>query len=261
MKRFLMLLVFLFACATLLTTAARAGCTNATLIGAYGFQDQGRHVAEDADFRQIANITFDGKGNASGMFTVWFSNFNVGDGPIRLSYSVQPDCRVTWQDVTYGDVGGETYAGVITNNGQQIVYIETTGDPVRSGQAAKVFSPAQGCTNATLIGAYGFQEEGRATGVGAFRSVGITRFDGKGNASRDFTIWYSNFSAVNESGVPISYNVTPDCRSTFTYLNNGETFTGVIVDSGKKIFFMETSGDPIRSGQAEKVKVSTQNVQ
>jgi len=40
--------------------------------------------------------------------------------------------------VTFGDVGGETYAGVIVDNGRQILYIETTGDPTRSGQAVKI---------------------------------------------------------------------------------------------------------------------------
>jgi len=39
--------------------------------------------------------------------------------------------------VTFAD--GETYTGVIVNNnGQQILYIETTGDPSRSGHALKV---------------------------------------------------------------------------------------------------------------------------
>jgi hypothetical protein len=113
------------------------------------------------------------------------------------------------------------------------------------------------CTNATLIGAYGFQEQGQAIGAGFsdFSAVGVTNFNGKGNGSRSFTIWYSDFSVVSESDVAISYNVQSDCRFTFTYLSNGEIFSGVIVQNGRKLLYLETSGDPMRSGQAEKVKV------
>jgi hypothetical protein len=54
------------------------------------------------------------------------------------------------------------------------------------------------CTNASLIGVYGFQEQGQFPGGGfsQFRSVGVATFDGHGNGSRTSTIWYSDFSVA-----------------------------------------------------------------
>ena len=137
MKRLLVLVVLVsFGSIFMPIQAYGTACTNSTLFGAFGYQEQGRYAAQGVDFRVVGNIKFDGKGKANGTFTIWYSDFTVTGGPIVLSYSVEPDCRVSWRDVTYGD--GETYTGVIVSNGQKILYIETTGDPARSGEAEKI---------------------------------------------------------------------------------------------------------------------------
>lgn len=114
------------------------------------------------------------------------------------------------------------------------------------------------CTNSSTGGVYGYQEQGQAIGEGfsAFRAVGSFTFDGKGNGSRVTTIWYSDFEVAEEGSSPLTYSVQPDCRFSLTY-NNGETFRGVIVDGGQKLLYIETSGDPSRSGQAERLKSSS----
>jgi len=112
-----------------------------------------------------------------------------------------------------------------------------------------------GCTNATLSGAYGYQEEGQAPGAGfsQFRSVGELTFDGSGKGTRVTTIWYSDFEVVPEIPTAITYSVSPDCRFSFTYAN-GETFAGVITNGGVGLLYIETSGDPSRSGHAERIR-------
>jgi hypothetical protein len=107
-----------------------------------------------------------------------------------------------------------------------------------------------------LIGAYGFQEQGQFPGGGftQFRSVGVATFNGHGNGSRTSTIWYSDFSVADGATNPIAYTVMPDCTFTYTYLDNFETFSGVIVNGGQKLLWLETRGDPMRSGQAERIK-------
>jgi hypothetical protein len=112
---------------------------------------------------------------------------------------------------------------------------------------------ASACTNADLVGSYGYQEQGQALGAGfsQFRSVGRLVFNGNGVGSRVTTIWYSDFEVVPEPVSGITYAVQPDCRFTFSYAN-GETFAGVIVDGGQRLFYLETGGDPSRSGQAER---------
>jgi hypothetical protein len=124
--------------------------------------------------------------------------------------------------------------------------------------ALLAFSAAesQPCTNATLNGAYAFQETGKhteATGFNEFRSVGIMVFDGRGNAKFSTTLWFSDLSINPQSDEPVSYSVLHDCSFTFTYLNYAETFTGVIALNGQRLLWLETSGDPMRTGQADKM--------
>jgi len=116
------------------------------------------------------------------------------------------------------------------------------------------------CTNASLIGTYGFQEEGQFPGGGftQFRTVGVATFDGHGNGSRTTTLWYSDFSVAPGAVDPIAYTVNPDCTFTYTYLDNFETYSGVIVNGGQKLLWLETTGDPSRSGQAERIHSSNQ---
>ncbi len=112
------------------------------------------------------------------------------------------------------------------------------------------------CTDASLIGAYGFQEQGQAPGEGfkEFRSVGVLTFDGHGTGSRTSTIWYSNLSVAFETPFQVTYTVNSNCTFSLAYAINGEVFTGVIVNGGLEFLYLETSGDPMRSGQAEKIK-------
>jgi hypothetical protein len=114
------------------------------------------------------------------------------------------------------------------------------------------------CTNATLHGSFGYQEQGQALGAGfpEFRSVGVFTFNGDGTGSRIATLWYSNFSVVPEAPSPVTYTVRPNCIFDFAYPYNGEAFTGVIILSGQKLLYLETTGDPMRSGQAEKVRTN-----
>jgi len=123
------------------------------------------------------------------------------------------------------------------------------------GLSGAASADAAQCTNATLLGAYGYQEEGQAIGAGfaQFRSVGELTFDGAGKGSRVTTIWYSDFEVVPETPSAITYSVSSDCRFTFTY-SNGETFSGVITGGGMRLLYIETGGDPSRSGHAERLR-------
>ena len=116
---------------------------------------------------------------------------------------------------------------------------------------------AGGCSNSSLIGAFGYQEEGQVA-LGdtffQFRADGILRFDGNGHGTRLTTLWYDNGQVVSEPVSGITYAVSPDCRFTFAYTVNSETFAGVIVGSGRKVLYIETTGNPARSGQAERIR-------
>jgi hypothetical protein len=119
---------------------------------------------------------------------------------------------------------------------------------------------ASPCGNASLFGTYGFQEPGQFPGGGftEFRTVGTVTFDGRGNGSRTTTLWYSDLTVAAGVINPIVYTVKADCTFTYTYLDNLETYSGVIVGGGQKLMWLETTGDPMRSGQAERVRSAGQ---
>jgi hypothetical protein len=103
--------------------------------------------------------------------------------------------------------------------------------------SVEMSAQAAPCTDASLVGAYGYQEQGQFIGGGfsEFRSIGVFTFDGKGKGTRVTTIWYSNLQVNSEPTFPITYEVQPDCRFTLLYADNGETFTGVIDNGGQKL--------------------------
>ena len=113
------------------------------------------------------------------------------------------------------------------------------------------------CTNASLIGSYGIQEQGMHTdsaGVfSEFRSIGTVSFNGQGAGTKNETLWFRDFS-INPVQSTLTYVVRSDCIFTFAYDINGESFEGVIVANGTRLLYMETGGDPVRNGQAEKIK-------
>jgi hypothetical protein len=112
------------------------------------------------------------------------------------------------------------------------------------------------CNNKSLRGSFGFQEQGQFIGGGfeEFRSIGIFKFDGNGKGTRQSTIWYSDFQVSLEPPYPISYEVQHDCSFTLSYSDSSEEFAGVIVQNGQKLLYLEITGDPMRSGQAERMK-------
>ena len=112
------------------------------------------------------------------------------------------------------------------------------------------------CNNKSLSGSFGYQEQGQFIGAGftEFRSIGIFKFDGNGKGTRESTLWYSDFTVDLEPPAPISYEVQHDCSFTLYYSDSSEIFTGVIVQNGQKLLYLEITGDPMRSGQAERMK-------
>lgn len=113
----------------------------------------------------------------------------------------------------------------------------------------------EGCSIATLQGAYGFYRSG-ATPDGPLAAVGIATFDGKGSTTARQTI--------RKNGVTISdlftdppltglYQVDPDCAGRFL-TTDGSVFAHiVIVDEGKELFGISLSDDNTVTGVWKKM--------
>ncbi len=112
-----------------------ASCSNATLTGAYGTQDNW-HDPNGPNFYVVARMNFNGKGQG----TVSFEAVRGDDGTVTVNtdgyaftYKVDPHCTFT-----FTHENGLTFSGVVVKNAQELRYVETTGWQFRVGTAAKV---------------------------------------------------------------------------------------------------------------------------
>jgi hypothetical protein len=122
--------------------------------------------------------------------------------------------------------------------------------------AFSVFTPhaySAPCSNATLKGAYGYQDTQNGYDFNWF-IVGLMKFDGNGHGTVDWEAWQRDDRTTNAApaGDSFTYTVSPNC--TFTLIkDNGLTFSGVIVKNGKELRYVETTGWEFRLGIAAKV--------
>ena len=111
---------------SLSSIAAHAGpCTDRTLIGGYSYQVVGQ-TGTEAPFQPFVSqrlVTFDGAGNLNGDgYRVQAGD--VAKSPVTGTYSVQPDCSVSFQITVLREDGSVVHVdeafGVVTEAGLKI---------------------------------------------------------------------------------------------------------------------------------------------
>lgn len=138
MKRIGALFVFAMLC-TLAIPAHSSTCSNATLKGAYAYQD----TQEDPDGTKwfiVGYLNFDGVGNGRTTWIYHNSSGSIDNNQVGvpLTYTVNQDCTFS-----FTQQGGLTFSGVIGNNTNELNYVETTGWQFRRGSAIRVTSQNQ----------------------------------------------------------------------------------------------------------------------
>jgi hypothetical protein len=106
-----------------------------------------------------------------------------------------------------------------------------------------------GCSNATLVGSYGFYRTG-FTPDGPLSAVGIIFYDGNGHSKVRQRI--SRNGHIEHTTASYEYKVAPDC-TTKTFSDGGEIANGVITNNGKKIFFVGVTEGNTIYGVIEKI--------
>lgn len=97
---------------------------------------------------------------------------------------------------------------------------------------------SEGCSVATLNGAYGSLLKGEVFGQGPIVSVGVTTFDGKGDFVAEQTI---NLNGnVFQGPLTGTYTVNRDCSGLVDAVGAGP-HSFVIVDSGKQMDLMNNN--------------------
>lgn len=95
---------------------------------------------------------------------------------------------------------------------------------------------SEGCSVASLNGAYGSVLKGQVLNVGPIVAVGVSTFDGKGHFLADQTI-NVNGNVVQEPGTG-TYTVNRDCTGIADLVGAGP-HPFVIVDGGKQMDLMD----------------------
>jgi hypothetical protein len=94
------------------------------------------------------------------------------------------------------------------------------------------------CSSASLKGRYGFVLNGTIVGVGPLGIVGLAKFDGAGNWSRNETAVVNGHVLPPES-IDGTYTVNADCTGS-TSDSQGHHAQFVIVGGGKEMFSIGT---------------------
>jgi hypothetical protein len=142
MKRILSALIALAAAAALVVlptmskpnvTAAHAqsGCSNATLIGNYGFSFGGFQIQHGTQrsvpFYGAGLGTFDGRGDVSATFNFGVNGIITTNQPYTATYTVNSDC--TGSVTATPGSGGDNFAFVIVGGGQEVLAVDiSTGE-------------------------------------------------------------------------------------------------------------------------------------
>lgn len=124
----------------------------------------------------------------------------------------------------------------------------------RPGGLPKVLAQ-EGCSVATLNGAYGFYRSG-ATPVGPLVAVGIATFDGMGTTTAVQTIRKNGVTTSDLFTDPpfvATYQVDPNCAGRFVNPDGSVFAHAVIVAGGNQLFIVSLSDSNTVYGVMKKI--------
>jgi hypothetical protein len=101
---------------------------------------------------------------------------------------------------------------------------------------------SEGCSVASLSGAYGLVLKGEVFNVGPIVSVGVTRFDGAGHFVADQTL-NVNGNVFQEQGTG-TYTVSRNCTGIADVVGAGP-HSFVIIDGGKQMELMDNNSTEV----------------
>jgi len=253
-------LVVLLAAGTNVKAQSTAGetqsCTNASLVGPYGYLLQGNLIQQGGivPYADMGSLTADGKGNFSGTGTESFAGTIEQGTSITGTYIVNSDCTGS-VSLAYGGQVNITFHFnlVILNNGQDIRLMQTDSGSIVSGVAHLqesncVLESINGPYALTITGAF-IDNNGN---VNPYSNSGKITFNGTGSFSLSSEV--SDVGTVGSLSVSGTYATHSNCTGTATYTdpNLGTTLAMnlAVVNGGQEILFIDTDNVTIFSGTA-----------
>ena len=236
------------ACASsdLVAPTQSSSCSTAGLMGNYGSQRNGQTVP-GTFWTSVGLAVFDGRGNINSQQAV---SINGASSPVASqvgTYTINADCTGTESDAS----GKVLSTLVMVHGGDEVLGISVIPGSSMTVHYERIVGP---CSNAMLVGDYGFQRNGQ-TGPGlSLLALGTITFDGKGNSVAAQTLDRSGTvsSVANQIG---TYLINPDCTGTQTDPATGKVFGQlVVVHGGDELLGMSTTAGNNVVIHYEKVK-------
>jgi hypothetical protein len=228
---------------------AWASCSNATLVGDYGFTITGVDGSGQLS-ASVGQLTADGKGNFTGIFTNSDAGTINSNVALAGTYSVKTNCTGT-TTITPSGGAATTFSLVVVSNGGQLELAET-----KAGASQYGYALAQGkatCTNAGIKNTYGFRGGGYTAPLVPNAWAGQVKLDGLGGVTGSET---ASFGGTIESfSLAGSYSVSSNCTGSATF--NGSTgnvahTNFVIVNGGQSIMQIQTDTGSINTNFVQK---------
>src|SRR5271157_2332422 len=221
---------------------ASATCSNATLVGNYGFTITGTDSAGSLA-SSVGQLTADGAGKITGVFANSTAGVISTNVALTGTYSVKASCTGT---VTITPSGGTVtnFKLVVVTDGAQFELTET-----KAGSSQYGYALAQGkatCTNAGIKNTFGFRGGGYNSSLAPYAWDGQVKFNGLGAVTGSES---ASFGGTIESfALTGTYNVNSNCTGTAIFnggtANQSNTFF-VIVNGGQPIMQIETDANTI----------------
>jgi len=216
-----------------------AACTNANLVGVWGYQVGAA----------VGAFTADGNGHLTGSQTV-SENGVIGTQTYTGTYSILANCTGSLTVSFMG--GGSSTSNFVLDDAKKGAQVINTD----SGAVAQGFTLAQGVVTCGLTGkkaTFASNLFGKIVGVGPVAYVAQVILDGKGKVTGSGTF------DVNGTIVPApitgTYTEKGDCTGTLKITPSGlgtTNFTFVVVNVGKEILLLETDSNTIVAGNMQK---------
>lgn len=230
-----------------LSVYASAACSNATLVGNYGFTLTGVN-GSGALTAAVGQLTADGKGNfTTGIETE--SNAGVINSNVALTgtYSIKTNCTGT-ATITSGSTAN--FSLVVVSVGTQFEFTRTD-----SGTSQYGYALAQGkatCTNAGIKSTFGFRGGGFDSALAPYAWAGQVKLDGVGGVTGTETASFGG--TIQTFALNGTYSVSSNCTGTAAIPgggNPGNTYF-VIVNAGKSAMQIETDAGTIATNFIQK---------
>lgn len=224
-----------------LSVYASASCTNATLVGNYGFTITGVNSSGSLT-ATVGQLTADGKGKFTGIFANSTAGVISPDVALTGTYAVRANCTGT-TTITSGGTAAH-FSAVVVSNGGQFEITRTDKGASQYGYAL-----AQGnatCTNAGIKNTFGFRGGGYTSSLAPYAFAGQVKLNGlggiTGSESASFGGTIETFSLTG------SYSVSSNCTGTATFKgstgNLAHTYF-VIVNGGQSAMEIQTDANTI----------------